>query len=483
VWTERDQIQANQFLRRRLVSALATGDANHPTSPGRRLVLGTVMGAVAVLLVAAGFGIVGILKPASSVDWRQSGQVILEQGTGAHFVLGSDGLLHPVINEASALLLAGTDKTVTASASALSSAPRGVTLGIAGAPESLPPASGLLTPTLVTCSSAPAGQSGTAAPTTSVLLTGANRAAGALAGMRALSARQGLLVQAPGGAPYLVAGGYRYQLPAPAAVVALGYQNVAPVPVAPSWLGTLPAGRDLALVAIPGAGGPGPAVGGAATRVGQVLTTSSALGGPAEYYLVRAGGLEPITQTEAVLVLGDTANAAAYPAAAPKVLPSSLAAVASAPQQTAGADASGYPARIPAPADAGAGTVVVCAAGDGRDVASVAVGPALPLPAGARAMSTGATSGDVVAGQVYVPPGSGALVAAQAAPGARPTTTYLVTDEGVKFPVANAAARSSLGYGSVKPVPVSTTLLDLLPTGPALDRAAAEAVVTGGGGA
>jgi type VII secretion protein EccB len=482
VWTERDQIQANQFMRRRLVSALATGDANHPTSPSRRLVLGTVMGAVAVLLVAAGFGMIGVLKPTGSVDWRQPGQVILEQGTGAHFVLGSDGLLHPVINEASALLLAGADKTVTASASALSAAPRGATLGIPGAPDSLPSASGLLSLTLVTCSSVTAGQSAAAAPTSSVLLAGANSAAGALAGMRALSSRQGLLVQAPGSVSYLVAGGYRYQMPTSAAAVALGYQNVAPVPVAPGWLTTLPLGRDLSLVAVPGAGSPGPAVGGTATRVGQVLTTSSALGGPAEYYLVRASGLELITQTEAVLVLGDTANAAAYPGAAQKVLPSSLAAVASAPQQPAGDDASGYPAEIPSPADAGFGTVVVCAAGDGRDVASVAVGPALPLPPGGRAMATGARPGDGVAGQVYVPPGSGALVAAQAAPGAPTTTTYLVTDEGIKFPVADAAARSSLGYGSVTPVPVSTTLLDLLPTGPALDHAAAQAVVTAEGG-
>jgi hypothetical protein len=70
-------------------------------------------------------------------------------------------------------------------------------------------------------------------------------------------------------------------------------------------------------------------------------------------------------------------------------------------------------------------------------------------------------------------------VAAQAAPGA-PTTTYLVTDQGIKFRVVNGAARSSLGYGSVKPTPVSATLLDLLPTGPALSSAAANAVVTDG---
>lgn len=431
------------------------------------------MGAAGLLLAAAGFGVIGLIKPTDAVDYRQPGQVILEQGTGAHFVLGHDGLLHPVINEASALLLAGADNTVTASASALSSAPRGATLGIPGAPDSLPSAGSLLTPMLVSCSSAPAGQSAT---TTTVLLAGPE---GALAGMQVLGAGQGLVVQPPGGAPYLVAGGYEYQT-TPDALVALGYQEMTALPVTPKWLGTLPAGRDLDLVAVAGAGEAGPAVGGTATIVGQVLTTSAALGGPARYYLVLSDGLEPITQTEAALVLGDPANAAAYPGMPPKAVPSSLAEVASAPQHPAGADASGYPARVPAPADADAEAAVVCAAGDGGGPASVATGGVLPLPPGARVMPTGARPGDAVADQVYVPPGSGALVAAQAAPGAPTTTTYLVTDQGIKFRVVNGAARSSLGYGSVKPTPVSTTLLDLLPTGPALSGAAANAVVTDG---
>jgi type VII secretion protein EccB len=480
VWTERDQIQAQAYLRRRLVSALATGDANHPVSPSRRLVLGSAMGAVAVLLCAAGFAIVGLIKPAGSVDWRQSGQVILEQGSGAHFVVAG-GLLHPVINEASALLLAGADKTVTASASALDAAPRGATLGIPGAPDALPSATNLLRPTLVTCSSSSADQSPAAVATSTVMVTGPDYAKGMLADMNGLGPR-GVLVQVAGSAPYLIAGGYRYQLSGEAAAVALGYQAQTVLPVARDWLDSLPAGRNLDLVAVPDAGRPGPAVGGTATRVGQVLSASGALGGATDYYLVRSGGLELITQTEAVLVIGDTANAAAYPAATPAVLQTSLAGVASAPQYRAGDDAAGYPPRVPAPADVASGTAVVCAAGDGNGAASVAVGPALLLPTGARAMPTGESSGIAVASQVYVPPGSGALVTGPAAPGASKTVTYLITDEGVKFPVASKAARQSLGYGAVTPVPVSSALLELLPTGPVLDSAAARAVVRVGSG-
>jgi type VII secretion protein EccB len=479
VWTERDQIQAYQFLRRRLVSALAAGDGNHPVSPSRRLVLGTVMGAVVVLLAAAGAGAAGLISPTSTVDYRQSGQVILEQGSGALFVFGSDGSLHPVINEASALLLAGADKVVTAPASALNSAPRGTTLGIPGAPDSLPSAAALLAPVLVSCSSTAANQSA-ATPTSTLLVTGAGHAADMLGSLRGLAADRGLLVQLPGGGTYLVSGGYQYQLPAQADVVALGYQGVTALPVAPSWLDSLPVARDLGLVAVPGAGQAGPAVGGVGTRVGQVLATSSALGGASSYYLVRSTGLEPITQTEALLVLADTANAAAYPLGTAKVVQSSVADVASAPQYPAGSDASGYPAQVPAPADATSGAAVVCAAGNGNSAASVAVGSALPLPSGAKAIPTGASPRDGVASQVYVPPGSGALVVAQAGPSARKTITYLITDQGLKFRVADSAARQSLGYGSSKPVSVSPALLELLPSGPQLSAATAQAVVSVG---
>jgi type VII secretion protein EccB len=480
VWTERDQIQAYQFLRRRLVSALAAGDANHPVSPSRRLVLGTVMGAVVVLLAAAGAGAAGLISPTSNVNYRQSGQVILEQGSGALFVFGSDGLLHPVINEASALLLAGADKVVTAPASALNSAPRGTTLGIPGAPDSLPSTSALLAPVLVSCSSIAPDQAAAAAPTSTLLVMGADHADGSPGSLRGLAADRGLLVQVPGGKAYLVDSGYQYQLPAQADVVALGYQGVTALPVAASWLDSLPVGRDLGLVAVPGAGQAGPAVGGLATRVGQVLTTSSALGGASSYYLVRSGGLEPITQTEALLVLADTANAAAYPHATPKVVQSSVADVASARQYPAGSDASGYPAQVPAPAGTPSGAAVVCAAGNGDGAATVAVGSALPLPSGGKAIPTSASPGDATASQVYVPPGSGALVVAQAAPGAPKTITYLITDQGMKFRVADSAALQSLGYGGVKPESVSPDLLQLLPTGPQLSPATAQAVVSVG---
>jgi type VII secretion protein EccB len=478
VWTERDQIQAYQFLRRRLVSALAKADANHPTSPSRRLVLGTVLGAAAALLTTAGFGVAGLLKPSASPNWRQAGQVIVEQGSGAHFVLGSDGLLHPVLNEASALLLAGADRTVTASANSLRGAPRGATLGIPGAPDALPTAGDMLAPALVTCSSVSADQPASAVPTSTVLL--AADAASAGAGLHVLPAGGALLVQPPSGDEYLVTGGVRYRMRGASAVIALGMRGQDALRVSADWLDTVPAGRDLSVQAVAGAGLPGPAVDGLATRVGQILESAGPIGAGA-YYLVRSDGLEPITQTQMALVLADTANAAAYPGGTPAVRQVSVAAIAAAQVRTAGADAAGYPERVPALVGLpSAGTVVVCAAGDGQNAAQLAIGTALPLPDGARVMPTGAGGAGPVADQVYVPPSSGALVAAAVAPGAPTGAIYLITDTGMKYPVVGAAAVKALGYGQLSPVTVSQNLLALLPTGPALSQLAAQAVSRAG---
>ncbi|MER7470368.1 type VII secretion protein EccB, partial [Micromonospora sp. NPDC000018] len=147
MWTQRDQLQAYQFLRRRLVSALQVGDANHPVSPSRRLVIGCALGAAVALLVTAGFGVYGFLRPGANTDWRKPGQVVIDKDTGAAYVMGADGLLHPMLNYASARLLAGGDGTATSrvSSKSLARAPRGVPLGIPGAPPALPSRDRLVT--------------------------------------------------------------------------------------------------------------------------------------------------------------------------------------------------------------------------------------------------------------------------------------------------------------------------------------------------
>jgi type VII secretion protein EccB len=288
-----------------------------------------------------------------------------------------------------------------------------------------------------------------------------------------LPAGKGILVTPRAGGEFLVAAGHRFSFTGPAPIAALGYEDVPPLPVADSWLDTVPAGRDLGLVAVRGAGAPGPTVAGTGTRVGQVLSDGA-------YYLVEPDGLTPISATEARLVLGDAANAAAYPDGRPGVIVSSVAALDAAPRSTTVA-APGYPAALPAPVTADPHTVL-CAVGDGTGAARITSAQRLPLPQGAKSMRAGARADDRVADEVYVPPGTGTLAREQVGAGGGPGSLYLITDAGSKFPVPSVAAAAALGYAGARPTPVAGTVLALLPDGPSLDPVAARQVITTGGG-
>ncbi|WP_249227553.1 type VII secretion protein EccB [Kutzneria sp. CA-103260] len=448
VWTQRDQIQAYQFLRRRLVSALVAADANHPVSPSRRLVLGVAIGVGAALLVTGVYGVLGVLNPTGDADWRQGGQVIVEQETGARFVLGQDKLLHPVLNFASARLLAGGngDKTVTVPAATLATVSRGPAYGIPGAPDSLPTADRLLGRAFTSCTSSSADRPAGVEPVSTVIL-------GAVSGGTPEPAGQGLLAQAHSGGRYLITAGRRYTLPDAASITALGYDGLPFVPVADSWLDTVPAGQSLGLVKVDDSGATGPTVGGDSARVGQVLQADN--GG---FYLVRKDSVQAITQTEAKLVAGNPANTGT------RVIQVSTADVNTVPrahQSTVDENSGGYPVKAPQVVATVPASITLCSNGS-----KVTVSKDVPLPADAHPLTVDRT--DARGGQnVYVPPGSGALVKD------RSNAVYLITDTGSRYPVADDESVKALGYGGVTAPAVDTSLLALLPRGPALDRSAA----------
>lgn len=475
MWTQRDQIQAYQFLRRRLVSALVSADANHPVSPTRRVVVGTVLGVLGTVLVVGGFAISGVLHPPANTQWRNGGQVIVEKETGTRFVLGQDRHLHPVVNYASARLLAGGDgtKTVTVRAATLAAAPRGAAVGIVGAPDSLPTPGRLLAGPWTVCSQAPADRPRGAGPVSTLVLGGSG--AGTL-----LGAGQGVVVQTPSAARFLLADGRRFRLDGATVAAALGYDAAPALPVSAAFVNAVPAGRDLALLTVPAVGSPAGSIGGAPVRVGQVVQVGT-VGTAVRYYVIRADGITSITQTEANLVLSNPVNRSAYGSALPAPRVVAAYDIASA-RRSAQSAAAGYPQFVPVPV-AVPDTSAVCATGDGLSAASLFVAAAPPLPRGALPSATGAavTGADSpVADQVYVPAASGALVAVAQAPDAPPGTVYVVTDTGRKYPVPDSAAVSALGFGSAHTTAVAPSVLALLPTGVTLDPAAAQQVVSAG---
>lgn len=457
MWTQRDQIQAYQFLRRRLVSALVAADANHPTSPSKRLVLGTVLGLAATLLAAAVFGAIGLLAPSRAQEWRQGGQVIVEQETGAVFILGADDALHPVINYASARLLAGGDgtKTVAVPAKSLRDVPRGDAVGIAGAPDSLPQPDRLVSGPWTRCTRTSPDRPSDAAPISTVLL--GQEPSGSV-----LRPGQAVLVKLDGNRQYLVTDGVRYKLADAATVTALGYDDADVLTVSAQWLNTIPAGRDLATINVPQAGQPGASVGGATTKIGQVLTTGG------DFYLVRPDGLAVVTETEARLALGASDAGPAYAGRVPEALPVAAADIASAPRSSA--RSTGYPRLRPVPVAIDQSSVV-CTTGTevtvGRQTLAFASPPVLTDPK-ARAAT-----------EVSVPGGTGAVVAAQPTPGAASGTVYVITDTGKKYPVVDAKALAALGFGGAPRAGVPADVLALFPTGVTLDpNSAARTVPT-----
>jgi len=60
MWTQRDQLQAYQFMRRRMVTALQAGDANLRQPPNRRVLLCFAIGAMCAVLIITVFAVVGI---------------------------------------------------------------------------------------------------------------------------------------------------------------------------------------------------------------------------------------------------------------------------------------------------------------------------------------------------------------------------------------------------------------------------------------
>lgn len=466
--TRRDQLQAYRFVTRRIASALTAGDPDSPELPFRRLA-GAVFGSVMIAALAvAGVGIYGALNPGGASSWRTPGTLVVEQETNTRYVY-LDGVLHPVLNYASARLILKNDpiQVTSVSRSSLAGVPHGLPVGIPGAPDTLPDKGLQAAVPWSVCSEPVLTESG--APGSSVRV----RVGTVLPGTQPVTSDSGLLVQGGDRTKYLVWQGKRFRLAGREGSAALGYGTAEPMSVRDAWLNALPAGSDMAAAEVPNRGAAGPMVGAASTRVGQVLQ-STGVGGATQYYLVRADGVQAITHVDAALLLGSPASQAAYPGGSVAAVSVSAADVAAAPDsRAASVTHTDQPTAAPPLADPPAETTALCATYTDTSGTSVAMTVSLRTE---RAVSTRVAGGSV-ADHVDVPPGGGAVVRELPDPGVPNGATYLVTDLGYKFPVAGTEALNSLGYKGIVATPIPTALLQLVSTGPALDPAAATAVV------
>ncbi|MFF7472440.1 type VII secretion protein EccB [Streptomyces sp. NPDC008092] len=519
--TRRDHVQAYQFAMGRLASALVSGDPGRGDSPTRRSALGSVFGVGVTVLLCAGFGVYGLISPVAKDDWRKDGAIVLEEDTGNRYVYAG-GELRPVRNYASALLIAGGRGTPeTVSAKSLAGVPHGTPVGIQGAPDTVPTASALATGAWARClagegaggsqsGSLPgtqsggeepdgkgptgkeAGAKGTGAEGTGAEGAGAEGAgaedAGAkdpadqgqalvfgssAAALAALPADRQVLLTGPGDTRYLLLRGVKYPVPGDSTLIALGLDDQTALPATADWLAAVPTGAALAAPVPADAGKAAGQVAGQTAKVGQVFRTGTDgtgsndstgntgnTGSAVHYYVMRSDGVARVNATEYALL-------AARPGApAPRQVGPSDIAVAplSADDATTG--------RIPDLTGVRAltgGTVCLTEAADGRARITVgapgAGGVVLPAGGGVLAVPAGSSAGSSASSSASSSAGS-------SAGGDR--AEYLITEQGLKYRIADTDAEKALGFGDGKRrLALPAGVLALVPDGPALSRAAA----------
>ncbi len=460
--SRRDQLEAHRFVSRRMVYALLSGEPETKDLPMRRLGFATFGGVMVAVLAVAVVGVFGFIKPGGASNVRDEKALIVEKETGTRYVY-SNNWLYPVANYSSALLILGgapTERRV--SRKSLTGIPRGHLIGIPGAPDALPDP-GLMVGLPWTACSTEDPKSATHNALVAVVV--GRRFAGTDASGWGLLARSGSTL-------YLLWHGSRLRLTNSDALSRLGWANQDPIAVGSAFLNAVPAGPDLAPPEIAGTGG----AAADGRKVGEVLVV-----GDDQYFVALSGGrFGAINEVQAQLLLA----APGYPGAERAgtkvdVAPLNVERVGSPP---------GFPSKAPLLMSVDTTTKpAICEVYGDRGSTTLTVVTKRPdvLVERDPLLSTAvAVDGVLRADRVVVPPSGGALVRAQPAPDVTTGTLYLVTDQGVKYPLASENEVEALGYKGVHPVSIPTSVLELMPSGPPLDaeRAKHPADMEGGSG-
>ncbi|RKN10971.1 type VII secretion protein EccB [Streptomyces radicis] len=459
--TTREQAEAYAYENRRRTTSLIRGADEARDDPRRRLNCAVGGGTAVGVLIMAGFGIAGWLGAGRGPDLPGSGAVVAS-GSGDRYVV-AEGVVHPALNLASALLVGGGEVTEVRQ-SALDEAPRGLPVGIPGAPDALPGRDDLVDDDWTLC--ATPSETGGAPADTALYVS----VPGVAPGGEGADGGSTVLAQEEDGALWLLTEGRRYAL-TPEIRDVLGLQRVTPVALPRGIIAALPEGPE---IAVPEAGG---GAGGLPTvdlpfpaAVGDLAHIE--LGGASpQFYVVRPDGLVAVSELVYTLLL--TGDVTDHELSGPDV------ARAARSDDTAPGDPA-WPETLPA-ADEPERNQPVCVStppgaepGDAPWRATVHLPPTMPEPEGVTAVAAGDGARLGLLDRVYVPAGRGAVVRAVSSAGAGGTYT-LVTDGGTAYPFASDEAVERLRYRPGDAPSVPRSFVALLPAGPALDpRAAAQ---------
>lgn len=423
--------------------ALLRGDISMRNDPMRAQSLSFIAGCVLAVVAVAICAILAFLRPDAAVG---DAAIVMARESGALYVRVGD-TLHPVLNLASAHLVAGSPTNPqTVNAARIDSEKRGPLLGIPGAPAVIAKPLSVEESAWTICDD-----------TTTTVIAGRSdelvrddRQPSVLVSARSEGAAT----------TYLLYDGRRAEvdLRNPGVVWALRLDGVEPHPVSRSLLDAIPEAPPIAAPHIPGAGLPS-AIGG--VQVGTVLRVTGL--DSDDYFVVLADGVQRIGEVAANLIRSlDAQGGRDIPAVSPGAI-SGSASVESLPVST-------YPrraGRILGARDGGA----LCAGWlpDGPRTV-LWLGDSLPTDASPTALAQGDGEGPAI-DSVVMPSGRSAYVRAASlareSDGSGPL--YLVTDGGVLFGIGDADTAKVLGLQG-DPVAAPWPLLSRLPRGPELNR-------------
>jgi type VII secretion protein EccB len=454
--SRRDLFQAHRLMTQRASLALLRGEPDIPDQPLRRLNVAAFSGLLVAVIITALFGVWGLLSRGGSTLQNQPGTLVIDKETGTPFVFCEQGKdLCPAVNYASARLAlqSTTLNQQTVSQAAIAHFARGPLIGIPGLPQPLPDSGLLIRQPWSVCTQTAVGVAGT--QTTTTLAGGIQTGGQPLAG--------GALLTQALGQDWVIWNAQR--MPIQPAMLAALSTSQQPIAVPSVWLNALPQGPAFAppVIADEGATVTGPA---GPARVGQVYQVSAA--GSTQYYVMLQGGLARISQTQAELL--DFEPSAPTPAS---LSPSQVSGRLSAVTVPSG----GLPSSVPAVVTPGASAPLCVAYSGGGAI------PARQVATGGRMAPGGVPTG--VAGdvdQVALPPGAGALVAADPGTGPDPgVISYFLIADGRRYALASTEVAGMLGYSLSQAVLLPAGVVDLVPAGPALDPAQATRPVPYGG--
>lgn len=436
----------HRFLVRRMEYALIARDTRMLDDPIRTQSLALVAGAVLTVIALGACVVLSVVTPRGTIG---SAPIVIDRASGEVYVRVGDAL-HPALNLASARLIARTAaEPVLVSTASIAAAKRGPSMGIPGAPATVP-----------THPPADAAWTVCGGETTTVVV------GAALDDQPAAP----LLVRPVGdsaAAVYLLFDGRRaaVDLRDRAVVRALRLEGVEPLMVSPALLNLVPEVAALTAPVIDGAGRPGPPQLPAST-VGTVLTVRRTGAAP-DHYVVLSTGVQRIGLVAADLIRfavrqGDGVQTvpADRIADVPVIEPLPLEHFPSA-------------AAIPAGADLPAQVCVRWRSGGVGVAPEVTVSTRKSLPAQLQPVSLAQADGDGPRIDAVVNT-DGAYVRATGAAGAGAATgpLFVVDRAGVAYGIDDEQSATSLGLPE-EPGSGPWPVIALLPRGPALGSARA----------